>query len=859
MRTDMCAAASLLVAGTAVPRPRDGSETPAPVDVLIQGPGGCGKSVLLRELAGGYRRAGLTVLDATTLDAETLGAGTAGSVVLVDDAHRLSDEVADGLLRYARRPGGSVVLAFRPFPRSAALSRVLDGLGGDRRSVHLRHAGEQLVHSWAREELEDAATPALVAAVLECTGGLPALVHPVLRDLATRSDRSMARRSPAPPPSDLVSAAVLDLVGAVVGDLDDGARSVLHALASGSPLDTDVLSGLLDVPGRQAADLLAAARATGLLVGDGTVIPLVASALLATTPPEVTRDTRRRLLELLLDRGEEPLQLARTLAADRVRDPRVAQLLERSGSTTLTADPALAEELLEEAAASGAPVQRLAARRAHAAALRGDFDGALQWADAVMTDESVPDRARAAAVTAAVLARRGLMPRSAELYRMAGREHAGSAALTLLATGSLEEAVAVLGHGAQREGAGPPTILTGSADLMARGVLQSLRSDAQAGPHVAAALSTLTRASTLLEPIGRAALLADTPAALAALVALHTGELGMAEAGLRRALAADVGGRRDRPRHLLLLAWTDMLRGRTSQAARQASSVCGTAGARLEPRDELMVRALEVGLARRTGDLPALLTAWGHAREALLRYPIDLFTLLPLGELMVAAARLQDSDRIAPSVAEAQALLARLGNPQLWATPLHWSGAQAAILADDPAALRPHATALVAAARTSPYAATLARAGRCWLRVLTGDVDGPAVENAAQELAALGLAWDGSRLASQAALRTEDGRVRTALLSCARALAETSGDSAVAPVPSPGAAPERGAPGLLSDRELEVAELVLTGQTYRDIGSRLFISAKTVEHHVSRMRQRLGASNRSDLLARLRAELSAHG
>jgi DNA-binding CsgD family transcriptional regulator len=59
----------------------------------------------------------------------------------------------------------------------------------------------------------------------------------------------------------------------------------------------------------------------------------------------------------------------------------------------------------------------------------------------------------------------------------------------------------------------------------------------------------------------------------------------------------------------------------------------------------------------------------------------------------------------------------------------------------------------------------------------------------------------------------------------------------------------------LSDREREVAELLLLGMPYRDIGSQLFISAKTVEHHVSRMRQRLGASNRSDLLARLRAEL----
>ncbi|MDT0274350.1 helix-turn-helix transcriptional regulator [Blastococcus goldschmidtiae] len=48
----------------------------------------------------------------------------------------------------------------------------------------------------------------------------------------------------------------------------------------------------------------------------------------------------------------------------------------------------------------------------------------------------------------------------------------------------------------------------------------------------------------------------------------------------------------------------------------------------------------------------------------------------------------------------------------------------------------------------------------------------------------------------------------------------------------------------------------VAGQTYREIGGRLFISAKTVEHHVSRIRQRLGASNRSDLLARLRFEIA---
>jgi len=45
---------------------------------------------------------------------------------------------------------------------------------------------------------------------------------------------------------------------------------------------------------------------------------------------------------------------------------------------------------------------------------------------------------------------------------------------------------------------------------------------------------------------------------------------------------------------------------------------------------------------------------------------------------------------------------------------------------------------------------------------------------------------------------------------------------------------------------------VLEGLTYKQIGERLFISAKTVEHHVARMRQRLGSTTRSELLAHLR-------
>jgi DNA-binding CsgD family transcriptional regulator len=63
----------------------------------------------------------------------------------------------------------------------------------------------------------------------------------------------------------------------------------------------------------------------------------------------------------------------------------------------------------------------------------------------------------------------------------------------------------------------------------------------------------------------------------------------------------------------------------------------------------------------------------------------------------------------------------------------------------------------------------------------------------------------------------------------------------------------RPSPATLSDREREVAELLLLGMPYRDIGAQLFISAKTVEHHVARIRRRLGAQSRAEMLSMLRA------
>ena len=62
---------------------------------------------------------------------------------------------------------------------------------------------------------------------------------------------------------------------------------------------------------------------------------------------------------------------------------------------------------------------------------------------------------------------------------------------------------------------------------------------------------------------------------------------------------------------------------------------------------------------------------------------------------------------------------------------------------------------------------------------------------------------------------------------------------------------------LLSERELEVGRLILNGLTYRQIGEQLYISAKTVENHVGRMRRRLGAESRNELFDQLRALVAA--
>jgi DNA-binding CsgD family transcriptional regulator len=383
----------------------------------------------------------------------------------------------------------------------------------------------------------------------------------------------------------------------------------------------------------------------------------------------------------------------------------------------------------------------------------------------------------------------------------------------------------------------------------------------------------------MLECRGGPVLLDDSPAALGALVALHRGEPDLARSLTDRAVAADLGGAPYRRRHLLLRAWADMAGGDLA-AARAGLDAAASRPEPVHARDELVAVALEAGLVRRAGDTRGLLALWTRAREAVLHHAVDLWSLLAIGELVVVAGRLGQHAWLAPHADAGDELLAVLGRPVLWAAPWHWCAFLAAVAAEDPPAAQRHAAHLAdaasdPAAHAGSLATVLARAARVWLHVLAGEVDLDEVTATTTALAGAGMAYDGARLAKEAAVRTTDKRVLAAMLGLARGLLagpSTVEEPAAAPSspaaaprlvpdpdPAPAAAPAprpSSRPCVLSDREREVAELLLDGMTYREIGDRLFITAKTVEHHVGRMRQRLGSETRTDLFADLRDALA---
>jgi DNA-binding CsgD family transcriptional regulator len=813
----------------------------APAKVLVSGGIGTGKSSVLAAIRSALRDAGVAVLTRPPRDGDDSAAA-----VVIDDAHLLDDAELGQLGERVTDPASTVVVAAEPLAHHAALRSLATSIERENPVVSLGALSAAEVNRVAAETLGVPTTSEIIRSLMVATAGLPFLLQPAISAAATPDGEATATA--------IMQAAKFALIERL-RRLDEPVLDTLLVSSLSPELGPDDVAAALRVGAEEAQALVDRARASGLIEPSHshTFLRSVHRCIAGIIGTARHHDTEISLLVSQLESSTLSADLALRMAEHGLQDDRLATELADLASRT-RGQPARAARLYRAAADAGATA--LSARLADALALTGDCTTAGRLADELLGSDDAAERAAAVRIAASIAVHDGSAAQAADLFRWLGPYPdafvSASGTIVAVAAGDLEAARAAL----SAESAGPPTSTARAARSLAEGLLLSLD---QPFPIAVARLGhsiTAEQQSPGVAP--------DTPAALVTLAALHGGDPVRARSVIGRAVRA---GAQDElfvtHRHRLLLGWVRMLDGQLPAAAADAAA---TADAALHRRDALWAAALQTAIARRSGDSGAVQKHWYAAAEVLAEYSMDLFSLLPLGELWVAAARMRQVDRLQHTLTEAFALLKSLGDPVLWSVPLHWAGVHAGILANSPEAVAPHGQALTAAAAHSAFAKALATAGRTWLRVLANHVDIDEVTAAARGLSQFGLTWDATRLASQAALQTPDGRVSGAMLQLARDLKQTVAvddvpglESAATVADGARGGPSRPASSRLSDREREVAELLLLGMPYRDIGSQLFISAKTVEHHVARIRRRLGAESRSEMLSMLRAMLAPQG
>jgi DNA-binding CsgD family transcriptional regulator len=809
----------------------------AATKLLVTGGIGSGKTTVLAALRAAFRSAGRPVLSRPDPAADP-----ADAAIVVDDADLLDDADLDRLSTVVAQSNSTVVISTQPLAHRPSLRGLAAALERENPAVILGPLSPGDVGRTVTALLDAPASPDLVRLLLSATAGIPLLLCAAL---AAVDDGPTAIRQAA-------RFALIERLRMLAEPLLD----TLLVVSLGSGLGPDDVAAALRMSSPTALAAVDSARASGLVEPSHhqNFLRTVHDATAQLVGAARHHDIEVSLLGSQLELSTLTADLALRMAEHGLRDDRLATAL-TDFATRNDGQPARAARLYRGAADAGATT--MSAQLADALALTGDCATAGRLADGLLTSQDPAERAAAVRIAASIAVHDGSAAQAADLFGWLGPTPdavvAAAATITAFAVG---DATAVRAT-AEQQPPGPPTSVARAARSITEGLVMSLD---QHYPVVVARLGQAISGEG-----AQARVLPDTPAALVTLAALHGGDPVRARSVIARAVHAD--GQPDQggatfatARHRLLLGWAHMQDG---QLATAAAAVPADAYASLHRRDALWAAALHTAIARRNGDSGAMQQHWYSAMEVLAECSADVFTLLPLGELWIAAARMRHVDQLKHAVDEAFTLLTSLGEPVLWSVPLHWAGVHAGILANSPEAVAPHGQALTAAAAQTSFAKVLAAAGRTWLRVLANHVDVGEVTAAARSLAQRGHTWDATRLAGQAALQTTDPRISQAMLQLARDLKQTVASPepiAAEKLPTAAAArtaPARPASAQLSVREREVAELLLQGLPYRDIGAQLFISAKTVEHHVARIRRRLGAESRSEMLSMLRAQLGA--
>ncbi|MGN2635418.1 LuxR C-terminal-related transcriptional regulator [Nocardia takedensis] len=819
-------------------RELDSADPESAFALLIRGRSGTGKSTLLAAVRGRLRMREVPVWDKVGVAADLTAEGRAPALI-IDNAHTLGDDDFESLCAEVEFGSRTMVIATQPRPHDERLRALADAVARRGRVLDLRPLGVSDITPFARE-LGMAVPRAVAQHIHQQTGGIRAgVVAALSAACSTRFEAGMRA----------VDEAVAQWARIQLDDMDPDLLEALAVATTGTGLDSSELTEVLGIDAGAARRLIDRARASALVTDADLLIAPAVPALRTVLGDRRFLAVQRRLLAARLDAGLLRDHTALAFAEAGVRDGRLAEFL----CVAAAHAGREAVRFYAAATAAGADPGRIALRWAEAAARAGDGETALRLAEPVLarSDASAEELADAVRICAGVLARRGLIGRAAQLYAWLGAHRvradwAVAAAVHCLA-GDLRNAAELSATAAHW----PPMEADAQARLVATALTDTMSRRGDAG----AAVSALVQAAHLDADTDR--LPPVSAVSIATLLCLSTGEPRRAGEVLLR--ATDAGQRGHQLR--VLGAWVAMLAGDEQRAA---TTLAAVEHAHLDPRDRLLAHGVAVGLARRGGDPAALSAAWEAAHPLFDDIDADLLTMLPVGELWLAGIRVGQERRVTPLVESCAALLRGLEQPPVWANAFHWYGVQAAIAHESPDDLLPHARSLKEAAQAGDrHAAVLADAGRTWVFVLRGEVSATHVASAVSGLRGIGLTWDAARLASEAALAADDSATATTLLKLARTVRAESrpNEPRIAQAAAPQATRGRAAAvvepaavgAMLSEREREVAELVLLGLTYREIGARLYISAKTVEHHVARIRRRIGAGSRSELLSMLRA------
>ena len=603
-------------------------------------------------------------------------------------------------------------------------------------------------------------------------------------------------------------------VAAALPALSPAAAGALAAVAWGASRDDDSGTATTGLDTAELDHALAQLVDTGFLASPAQPLPEgLAQAVRAITPVAA----RHAIVDALLQHrpAARASQLAAWLAEVGDHTGRAAAVYVAAATEVRPTDPAAALQLFEAAAASGPlePQQQLAMAECRLAA------GAPHAALTVLHELADLDRdAAVLATSASALARDG---RAADAAHVA-EELEGLATDTT--TGRLT-ALYRASQGGAAEASGSP-VGTGAAATRFASAAATWMHDG-------------SPALTALADAARAALeLPDTdvwpwhPMEVLAAVAVLEGDHGLAQEALSRLDADD-------PRTLARGAMAQLRASRLTDVQVPSPPEDQPYPGRLA----CLTHAITGGLALRQQQADQLEGILIEERAPSMQP--DLWSVDVACELALVAARTRGLAAATECLAPYDLLVAGHAPTSTVARTIAWTHLIAGAIADDTDAVA------AAAARLAGLADSLqTRAAEVFAQVFAGTVVIQQVEAVTAELREAGMAFEASQLSGAAALRSADEDDTRDLLALSRQL---RGERRQA-----GSQRGGGDVDALSEREIEVARLVVLGRTHKEIGAELFISAKTVEHHVARIRRKLGATSRAEMMAAIHDYLNRH-